>query len=232
MRSRPSSRVGDPSKLLVPRLGFEALLVLCRVVSASLAFLMLSAVIAFSGFSGPRLGLRPTEPQRTPLSRVRCQAEIYRLKLRTPLGIGFEERTPGEPDGVEVAFLVEGGNAEQDGRICVGDYLLRCSAVILGGEASLVTIGGGSQFTSWERELIPTSKMDLDTNKTAIGTKRTRRQHGCCARAPAHTQDGERAAPGGARRRAAARRRQRRRRVEPGRDERRRQVDADSRASR
>jgi hypothetical protein len=131
---------------------------------------MLSAVIAFSGFSGPRLGLRPTEPQRAPLSRVRCQAEIYRLKLRTPLGIGFEERTPGEPDGVEVAFLVEGGNAEQDGRICVGDYLLRCSAVILGGEASLVTIGGGSQFTSWERELIPTSKMDFETIMTAIGT--------------------------------------------------------------
>ena len=140
---------------------------------------MLSAVIAFSGFSGPRLGLRPTEPQRVPLSRVRCQAEIYRLKLRTPLGIGFEERTPGEPDGVEVAFLVEGGNAEQDGRICVGDYLLRCSAVILGGEASLVTIGGGSQFTSWERELIPTSKMDFETIMTAIGTNSGRFGYTC-----------------------------------------------------
>mgnify|MGYP002880952693 CR=1 FL=1 len=103
--------------------------------------------MAFSGFSGPRLGLRPTEPQRAALSRARCQAEIYRLKLRTPLGIGFEERTPGEPDGVEVAFLVEGGNAEQDGRICVGDYLLRCSAVILGG----VRVGGGGLFQAGPR---------------------------------------------------------------------------------
>jgi hypothetical protein len=45
-----------------------------------------------------------------------------------------------------VAQLVDGGNAERDGRIWVGDRLVSTSAVLLGGESALLTVGGGNQF--------------------------------------------------------------------------------------
>ena len=62
------------------------------------------------------------------------------------------------------------GNAERDGRILVGDELVTCSAVILGGDSALVTIGRSSQYTNWKRELIPVSKMDFDAIMAAIGS--------------------------------------------------------------
>jgi len=65
---------------------------------------------------------------------------------------------------------VPDGNAERDGRILVGDELVTCSAVILGGDSALVTIGRSSQYTNWKRELIPVSKMDFDAIMAAIGS--------------------------------------------------------------
>ena len=64
-----------------------------------------------------------------------------RVRLRRPLGIMFEETNPGKAEGVVVADLVEDGNAWKDGRVFVGDRLAKVSAVILGGESALVTVG-------------------------------------------------------------------------------------------
>ena len=97
-----------------------------------------------------------------------------RVRLRSPLGIVFEEVKEGEPQGVVVADLIEDGNAWKDGRVLVGDRLAKCSAVILGGDKPLLTVGGGRQYTNWERELIPCAKMDFDTIMTAIGSNNGR----------------------------------------------------------
>ena len=94
----------------------------------------------------------------------------YRVRLRTPLGIAFEEVEPGKACGVVVADLVDGGNAEHDGRIWVGDRLLSTSAVVLGGDSALLTVGGGRQFTNWKRELIPATAMGFDEIMAAIGS--------------------------------------------------------------
>ena len=61
-----------------------------------------------------------------------------------------------------VAGLVEGGNADSDGRILVGDKLVRVSAVQFGGQESLVKLGDGAQFTSVSRNLIPVTKLPFD----------------------------------------------------------------------
>ena len=88
-------------------------------------------------------------------------ALTYRVRLRTPLGIAFEECMPGQAAGVVVADLVAGGNAERDGRVLVGDRLIRCSAVTLGGNSALLSVGG-DQYTSWERKLVPCSRLSFD----------------------------------------------------------------------
>jgi hypothetical protein len=98
----------------------------------------------------------------------------YRVSLPKPLGIQFEEVSPGKPEGVVVAGLVEGGNAEANGRILVGDRLLRVSAVSFGGQSALVTIGSGQQYTSFKRELIPATSLDFDTIIAAIGSNEGR----------------------------------------------------------
>ena len=90
----------------------------------------------------------------------------YRVRLRTPLGIAFEEVEPGKACGVVVADLVDGGNAEHDGRIWGGDRLLSTSAVVLGGDSALLTVGGGRQFTNWKRELIPATAMGFEEIET------------------------------------------------------------------
>ena len=72
-------------------------------------------------------------------------AAAYKLRLAKPLGIQFEERAVGKAEGVTVAALVEGGNADQDGRILVGDRLIRVSAVSFGGQKALVQLGSGQQ---------------------------------------------------------------------------------------
>ena len=82
------------------------------------------------------------------------------VSLKSPLGIIFEEVEPGEKSGVVVASLVQGGNADKDGRILVGDKLIAVSAVILDASRTpLLGIGGGVQNTNWKREMIPTGYM-------------------------------------------------------------------------
>ena len=84
------------------------------------------------------------------------------------MGIVFEEISPGKPEGVEVVGLVEGGSADMDGRILVGDKLMRVSAVSFAGQSALLTVGGGQQFTSFQRDLIPTTALDFETIMAAI----------------------------------------------------------------
>lgn len=108
-------------------------------------------------------------------ANVRCfGGTTYTVRLVKPLGIQFEENTPGEAEGVTVAGLVEGGNAELDGRVCVGDTLVKVSAVQFAGQSALVSLGGGQQFTSFTRELIPCTNMDFDTIMGAIGSNEGR----------------------------------------------------------
>ena len=95
-------------------------------------------------------------------------AGSYNVRLAKPLGIMFEEMKPGEAAGVVVAGLVEGGNAERDGRVLVGDRLMRVSAVSFGGQSALVTIGSGQQFTSFSRDLIPCTTLNFETIMSAI----------------------------------------------------------------
>ena len=113
---------------------------------------------------------RPCNVQPCRHSQLRAIAgSKVRVRLRRPLGIMFEETNPGKAEGVVVADLVEDGNAWKDGRVFVGDRLTKVSAVILGGESALVTVGGGKQYTNWERELVPCTKMDFDSIMAAIG---------------------------------------------------------------
>ena len=69
-----------------------------------------------------------------------------RVRLRRPLGIVFEEVEIGEAEGVVVADLVEDSNAWLDGRVLVGDRLKLCSAVVMGGESALLTVGVATQL--------------------------------------------------------------------------------------
>ena len=91
------------------------------------------------------------------------------MRLRCVAGFLSLPRGFGEAEGVTVADLIEDGNAWKDGRVLVGDRLTKTSAVILGGESALVTVGGGKQYTNWERELVPCTKMDFDSIMAAIG---------------------------------------------------------------
>ena len=117
----------------------------------------------------------PSAHLRCSPSDIQCiGAAAYTVRLVKPLGIMFEENAPGKPEGVSVGGLVEGGNAERDGRILIGDALTRVSAVQFAGQSALVTIGSGQQFTSFSRELIPVSKMDFDTIMSAIGSNEGR----------------------------------------------------------
>ena len=93
-----------------------------------------------------------TQPSRRHSQPRAAAGANVRVRLRRPLGIVFEEVKLGEPEGVVVADLVEDGNAWNDGRVLVGDRLAKCSAVILGGDSALLTVGGGRQYTNWERE--------------------------------------------------------------------------------
>ena len=80
-----------------------------------------------------RAPLAPRTPTRfaaAPLDVHRAPHPValvgsYTVRLPKPLGICFEEMSVGKPEGVVVANLVEGGNADLDGRILVGDRLIR-----------------------------------------------------------------------------------------------------------
>ena len=90
------------------------------------------------------------------------------IKLDRPLGIVFEEIEPGQPAGVRVKEITDGGNADLDGRVFVGDELVAVSAVLLKNEGRLTV--GGSGFTNWERQMVPALAMDFDTVMDAIGS--------------------------------------------------------------
>jgi len=98
----------------------------------------------------------------------------YQCRLLKPLGIIFEEVNCGKPEGVVVAGIVEGGNADLDGRILVGDKLLKVSAVEFGGQESLVKLGGGAQFTAVRRNMIPVSALPFDVIMNAIASNQGR----------------------------------------------------------
>lgn len=108
-------------------------------------------------------------PTRTLPVQAQLGSSGYRVRLSKPLGILFEEVEVGAAKGVAVAGLVEGGAAELDGRVLVGDKLLRTSAVMFGGDSALLQVGG-KQFTKVSRELIPATSLDFDTIMSAIGS--------------------------------------------------------------
>lgn len=54
---------------------------------------------------------------------------VVEVELERPLGIVFEEMVPYKPNGVKVAELVPGGNAEASGLIGVGDLLIAATGV-------------------------------------------------------------------------------------------------------
>jgi hypothetical protein len=78
---------------------------------------------------------------------------VYEVSMTKPLGIVFEEISIGK--GIFVLDLVDGGLAERQGRIEVGDVLVGITAVKIVG-------------AKWERRLIPARKFDFDTVVGAI----------------------------------------------------------------
>lgn len=80
--------------------------------------------------------------------------QCYEIKINKPLGIAFVE---GDGGGVEVDYLVEGGNAELAGKIKPGDVLL----------ATTACMGRDGKF---ERKVIPSRYLDFDTIMNAIGS--------------------------------------------------------------
>merc|ERR1719163_33824 len=78
----------------------------------------------------------------------------YEVELDKPLGIAFIENDKG---GVEVDYLVEGGNADLGNVIKPGDVLL----------ATTACMGRDGLF---ERKVIPSRYLDFDTIMAAIGS--------------------------------------------------------------
>ena len=98
--------------------------------------------------------------RRARRERESLRMNDVRVRLGKPLGIVFEECEPGGSEGVRVASLVEGGNADVDGKIFVGDKLTEVSAVVFGGEMDGI---GGKLYSNWKREMIPCGKLEFNT---------------------------------------------------------------------
>merc|ERR1719221_662265 len=79
---------------------------------------------------------------------------LYEVSLTKPLGIVFEEMDGG---GVFVTDLVEGGLAQRQGKVKVGDVLVGLTTVKIVG-------------AKWERRLIPARTFDFDTTVGAISS--------------------------------------------------------------
>ena len=69
----------------------------------------------------------------------------YVVELKKPLGVVLEERKDGA--GIFVVEVAEGGAAERDGQIKVGDELIACSGVVFTTSQSYndVTVRGGEE---------------------------------------------------------------------------------------
>lgn len=80
---------------------------------------------------------------------------VYEVSMTKPLGIVFEEIEARK--GVFVQDLVEGGLADLQGKVQVGDILVAVTAVKIVG-------------AKYERRLIPARKFDFDTAVGAIGS--------------------------------------------------------------
>merc|ERR1712146_401075 len=67
-------------------------------------------------------------------------------ELKKPLGVVLEESNGGGA-GIFVAEVAEGGAAERDGQIKVGDELIACSGVVKTTTQTYndVTVGGGEE---------------------------------------------------------------------------------------
>jgi len=73
---------------------------------------------------------------------------LYEVDLEKPLGIVFEEIDIGK--GLVVQDIVEGGNADYNGNVKIGDLLVGITAVKVVG-------------AKFERRMIPCRKFDFDT---------------------------------------------------------------------
>ncbi|CAB9510480.1 expressed unknown protein [Seminavis robusta] len=80
---------------------------------------------------------------------------VYEVDLDRPLGIVFEEIEVGK--GLYVQELVEGGNAERNGNVKVGDNLVGITAVKIVG-------------AKYERRMIPCRGFDFDTMVGAVSS--------------------------------------------------------------
>lgn len=84
---------------------------------------------------------------------------VYEVSMQKPLGIVFEEMEIGK--GVYVMDLVEGGNADREGKIQKGDVLIGVTAVKVVG-------------AKWERRLLPAKDLSFDTVVNAIGSNESK----------------------------------------------------------
>jgi hypothetical protein len=84
---------------------------------------------------------------------------VYEVSMQKPLGIVFEEMEIGK--GVYVMDLVEGGNADREGKIQKGDVLIGVTAVKVIG-------------AKWERRLLPAKDLSFDTVVNAIGSNESK----------------------------------------------------------
>jgi hypothetical protein len=86
---------------------------------------------------------------------------VYEVTIDKPLGIAFEERVAGMPNGLVVEYLVEGSNSEATGVIQPGDVLVAATAA--------------KEFgPRWERKMLPTLDMEFDIIMAAIGSNTPR----------------------------------------------------------
>ena len=101
----------------------------------------------------------PEEDRSTYPEMFSLPAGVREVSLPKPLGIAFEECEPGR--GVQVQYLVEGGNAETSGLIQPGDKLIAVTALKVFGPR-------------WERKMLPCYYLPFDTIMAAIASNEPR----------------------------------------------------------
>ena len=107
---------------------------------------------------------QPTSPTRASSSRRRSRFQLFAIRYTVqlglpPLGIVFEERDPGAFNGVVVTALSTGGRGERCGKIEIGDYLTKTTAVQIEPGTSkyaLITVDA--------------TRLDFDSVVSAIGS--------------------------------------------------------------
>ena len=126
---------------------------------------------------------RVRAPRPAPVDRAAAAVEdgenpnkmldgLQGIRLRKPLGITFEECMPGKAEGVRVGAISEGGYAEEDGRILVGDKLVAVSAVLFRDDQR--TLAGQKIYNNWKREMITVTKEEFSVIMAAISSNSPR----------------------------------------------------------